>query len=382
MRRERTVDRVELGLALGVDPEGQRDEVAVATVTQLQALGVHRPGVRLDQPDHLDSVASLYVQMRLQREAHGAAPVVLASENQQEHAGIRLDETTSYKLIAFAPFAATDAAHEPEAEVYYLAGDTHFGRAMTQALTDPDAAGRVAEAVLARTHGRPLILNLEGVILPNVPESLAHMTIAMPRELAIPWLRRLNVAAVGLANNHALDLGPSGLDETRAALDEAGIPHFGQGERFDLGGLSVVGLTDLDSNGPPYTDLLTPELLDRLAVADATRPVVAFAHWGREYVAEPSSREAALAQEMRLRGATVIAGAHPHVADGRLVALGGGDAIMAYSLGNFLFDQSADKEENPASGRLLELRVFRQGTVFARLIELPNLFDLARPPAR
>jgi len=51
---------------------------------------------------------------------------------------------------------------------------------------------------------------------------------------------------------------------------------------------------------------------------------------------------------------------------------------MAYSLGNFLFDQGAAK----ASGRLLELRVFGQGTIAARLIELPNLFDLARPGHR
>ena len=334
--------------------------------------------VGLNQPDHLDSMGSLYVQMRLQRELHGAAPVVLASENQQEHTRTRLDETTSYMLIAFGDFAATDDPHEPEAEIYYLAGDAHFGRAMTQALTDADAAERVADAVLSRTRGRPLILNLEGVILPNVPEALPHMTIAMPQELAIPWLKRLNVAAVGLANNHAMDLGPAGIEETKAALDAAGIPRFGQGERVDVGGLAVVGLTDLDSSGPPYTGLIGPDLLDRLTVEDATRPAVAFVHWGREYETLPSARETALAEEMRLRGVAVIAGAHPHLADGRLATLGGGETLMAYSLGNFLFDQTAAT----ASGTLLELRVFAQGTVFARLVELPNLFDLARPGAR
>ena len=330
---------------------------------------------RLDQPDHLDSLASLYVHMTLQREAYGAAPVVLASENQQEHTRARLDETTSYTLIAFGRFGPTDDPHGPDPEVYYLAGDAHFGRAMTRALTDADAAERVAGAVLSRTHGRPLILNLEGVILPNVPETLPHMILAMPRDLAVPWLKRLNVAAVGLANNHANDLGAPGVVETRAALEEAGIAHFGQGERLDIGGLAVIGLTDLDSSGPPYSGLVTPDLLDRLIVGDATRPVVAFVHWGHEYETNPSPRERELAEEMRLRGAAVIAGAHPHVADGRLVSLGGGAAIMAYSLGNFLFDQPAAI----ASGTLLELRVFRQGTVAARLIELPNLFDLAKP---
>ena len=346
-------------------------------VLNLLAEGDPEKLARLDQPDHLDSLGSLQVHMMLQREVYGAAPVVLASENQQQHAKARLAETTSYMLIAFGRFGPQDAPHEPDAQVYYLAGDAHFGRAMTRALTDADAAERVAQAVLARTKGRPLILNLEGVILPNVPEALPHMTIAMPQELAIPWLKRLNVAAVGLANNHAMDLGPTGLEETHAALDAAGIPRFGQGERIDIGGLAVVGLTDLDSNGPPYTGLIGEDLLDRLTIEDAARPAVAFVHWGREYETAPSARETALAEAMRLRGVTVIAGAHPHLADGRLTTLGGGETVMAYSLGNFLFDQTAAT----ASGSLLELRVFAQGTVFARLVALPNLFDLAKPGA-
>ena len=77
---------------------------------------------------------------------------------------------------------------------------------------------------------------------------------------------------------------------------------------------------------------------------------------------------------MRLKGVSLVVGGHPHVASGRIVPLGGGDAAEVYSLGNFLFDQSADR----ASGAILELRIFRQGTVFCRLIPLPNYFDMAR----
>ena len=44
-----------------------------------------------------------------------------------------------------------------------------------------------------------------------------------------------------------------------------------------------------------------------------------------------------------------------------------------YSLGNFLFDQSAAR----ASGALVEMRIFEQGTVFMRNIPLPNFFDMA-----
>ena len=342
---------------LNVVASGDLDEVALLT-----------------QPDHLDSLGALYIQMKLQKERYGARPVAIASENQQQYASRRLTETTGYIVLIFGAFADSVFDHEDAAEVIYFAGDTHLGRAMTQALADADAVDRVTEAVLKRTQGRPLVVNLEGVILPNVPQALEHMTLAMPEALTIDLLRRLNVAAMGIANNHTMDLGPSGLAETVRALHAAGIAWFGQGDRLDIGSVSVVGLADIDSNGPPFVDLLSADLLDRITVTDATRPLVAFVHWGREHVTTPSARETFLADEMRLRGASVIVGAHPHVADGRLVPLAGGETVMAFSLGNFLFDQSAPQ----ASGALLEMRVFEQGTHFIRLLELPNLFDLAR----
>lgn len=45
---------------------------------------------------------------------------------------------------------------------------------------------------------------------------------------------------------------------------------------------------------------------------------------------------------------------------------------MVFSLGNLLFDQRGER----VSGALLEVRTFAQGTVFARLVPVPNLFDM------
>ena len=332
----------------------------------------------LMQPDHLDSAGSMYVQMKLQHAVHGARPVAIASANQQQFATSRLAETTGYIVLLFGRFSGDDIMHEPGAELVYLAGDTHLARAMVPALSDEDAAERVVDAVLALTRGKPLVVNLEGVILPNVPDGLPHLTLAMPQELAIDMMRRLNVVGAGLANNHAMDLGQAGHAETLAALDEGGIALFGQGERFDIGSLSLVGLTDIESNGPPFSDLLDDTLLERLAIEDGSRNVVAFVHWGREYEPRPGPREVDLAERMRLAGASLIVGAHPHVASQELTALAGGEALMAYSLGNFMFDQSAAT----SNGKLLEVRLFEQGTWFARLVDLPNLFDIAATGSR
>jgi poly-gamma-glutamate synthesis protein (capsule biosynthesis protein) len=331
----------------------------------------------LEQPAHLDSLGALYVQMRLQKSGFGASPLVIANDNAQQYEATPSDSTTSYMVILFGRLGPEFNDPIPDdVAVYYLAGDTNFGRAMKLALLDPDAADRVADAVLVRTKGRPLVVNLEGVILPNVPQAIDDMTLAMPEDLTVAWLKRLNVVAAGLANNHAMDLGPSGYAETTRALDTARIRWFGQGDVLDLPGLDIVGLSDLDTNGSPQVDVMTDTLLDRLIREDGRKPVVAYVHWGREYIAEPSAREKALADAMRLRSATVIVGAHPHVASKGITVHGGGDMAEVYSLGNFLFDQTADRG---SSGQLGELRVFGQGTVFVRILDLPNLFDLARP---
>lgn len=328
----------------------------------------------LRQPQHADSVGALYVQAKLQRDRFGAGPLVIANANSQDYETDPVAETTSYMVVLFGTFdAGFNSPARPGDEVAYLAGDTFFGRAMKMALLDDGAAERVEKAVLERTRGRPLVLNLEGVVLPDLPTAIDEMILVMPDDLTLDWLRRLNVAGVGLANNHALDLGPSGYAETRRALEAAGIRSFGQGEALPVGGIDIVGLSDLDTNASPQVDLLTPALLDRLVRADGSRPVAAFVHWGREYVITPSARERHLAEEMRRRGTALIVGAHPHAASTELTALAGGETLMAYSLGNFLFDQNASR----ASGMMLEVRAFPQGTLFARPIPLPNLFDLA-----
>lgn len=329
----------------------------------------------LRQPSHADSVSALYIQTKLQQRVFSAAPLVIANDNSQSYSDEHVAETTSYMVILYGRFApGATVPVRPGDEVVYLGGDTNFGRAMKMALIADGAVERVANAVLAVTGGRPLVVNLEGVILPNVPEALDNMTLAMPEDLTIAWLKRLHIAAVGLANNHAMDLGETGYAETLAALEAAGIPSFGQGEVLSLGKLDIVGLSDLDTNASRQVDLLTPDLLDRLVRPDAGRAVVSFVHWGREYVTSPSPRETGLADQMRQRGVALIAGAHPHVASAGLTTLAGGETLMAYSLGNFLFDQNASR----SSGSLLEVRAFKQGTVFARTVPLPNLFDLAK----
>ncbi len=346
-------------------------------VLNLMAAGDHLGMTRLIQPDHVDSLGSLWLHSVLQQRVHGAAPVVVASENMQEyHPETEIAETTSYVVAHFTdPETPSGPPLDPQARVHVFGGDFFVGRGFTRLLVDDLAADAVARAALSVTQGRPLILNLEGVLLPETPRDPGELVLAMPAGLALDWFERLNVAGVSLANNHAMDVGPTGYAETVAALDAAGIPHAGQGDRLELDGLTVVAMTDISATEQPGSALIGPALLDRTVVDDASRPVLAFPHWGREYDPNPGPREKALAEAMRARGVAAIVGAHPHVASPQPVSLGGGDTILLHSLGNFMFDQSSAMAPTAA---VAEIWVFGQGTLFVRRRSLPNLFDIAR----
>jgi poly-gamma-glutamate synthesis protein (capsule biosynthesis protein) len=75
----------------------------------------------------------------------------------------------------------------------------------------------------------------------------------------------------------------------------------------------------------------------RRAEADTSHPaVIVSIHWGGEYQAVPSARQQAIARALSKAGADLIAGHGPHVLQ-RVEWVG--ETLVAYSLGNFLFDQ-------------------------------------------
>ncbi|OWU85667.1 hypothetical protein ATO6_01685 [Oceanicola sp. 22II-s10i] len=329
----------------------------------------------LTQPGHIDSPGALYLMTRLMA-ARGAEPVVIANRNLQEKTDRFIAETTSYVVALYQPPGSDPGPAPGAAPVHMLGGDVFVGRSLVRYLSDDLAADRVAQAVLGATRGLPLIANLEGVLLPEMPGNLEHLTLGMPADLAVDMARRMNVAAFGLANNHASDIGASGRAETRRALDAAGIPHAGPGEALDLPGLRIVALTDLDGSLPAPRDRLDDAMLDRAISDDPTVPVVAFIHWGEEFVTTPGPREEALALALSRRGVVAIVGAHPHRASAGAATVNGGDTVIFHSLGNLLFDQLPPE----SNGALVEVRSFPQGTVFLRQMPLPDLYPLARLP--
>ncbi|HUU13035.1 MAG TPA: CapA family protein [Terriglobia bacterium] len=162
---------------------------------------------------------------------------------------------------------------------------------------------------------------------------------------------------VSVANNHSYDWGPDALLDTLRRLREAGIQPVGAGaddleahypvlvevEGVKLAFLAYVNVEPKAATaGPekPGVAWLDPERV--LADIRFARPladvVIVSLHWGNEYATRQQPEQVELARQMIDAGADLIVGGHPHVVQPLETYAG---RWIAYSLGNFVFDQKA-----------------------------------------
>ena len=144
-----------------------------------------------------------------------------------------------------------------------------------------------------------------------------------------------SVEAVNTANNHSHDYGEQSFDDTLAALDDAGIVHFGYDETavMDVKGIKVglVGIYEL------YDHLeREQQLKDNIAKvkADGAQLIVVIFHWGNETETVPDSNQTTLGRIAIDEGADLVCGHHPNVLQGIETYKG---RNIVYSLGNFCF---------------------------------------------
>lgn len=144
-----------------------------------------------------------------------------------------------------------------------------------------------------------------------------------------------SVEAVNTANNHSHDYGEQSFNDTLAALDDAGIVHFGYDETavMDVKGIKVglVGIYEL------YDHLeREQQLKDNIAKvkADGAQLIVVIFHWGNEMETVPDSNQTTLGRIAIDEGADLVCGHHPHVLQGIETYKG---RNIVYSLGNFCF---------------------------------------------
>ena len=268
--------------------------------------------------------------------------------------------------VRHSPEVGPFAAHRPAQVTIALGGDTMLGRLVGAALRSRPPHTIWTPELLEVFHEADVaIVNLECCISergePWEPGRKPFHFRAPPR--AVEALAAAGIRAVWLANNHALDFGPTALLDTFEYLESAGIAWAGAGRNRETArsgttirvGEVAIGLVgfadhpadfaaDRDSPGIAFTALdgeRPPEWLveEVRTLARRCDVVIAGPHWGPNMNPLPLPHHPAVARALVEAGADAVAGHSAHVFQPVDVLSG---AAICYDLGDLLDDYQVD----------------------------------------
>lgn len=197
---------------------------------------------------------------------------------------------------------------------------------------------------------------------------------------AINGLKYAGFNIVSLANNHTFDYDREAFEDTMNRLTSADIAYTGAGfNKEDAHSAKIIELDDFKVGFLGYTEFLYPYAFatkDRSGITtlnqenlerDITKAknevdflIITF-HCGDEYQPEPNQNQIMWSELAINYGADIVIGHHPHVTQPIKKY---DDKYIAYSLGNFVFDQYFSEET--MSGFLLEVEIQENEVISAK----------------
>ncbi len=321
---------------------------------------------RLDRRSVLLIVAALLLGLVL-----GAMATWLTDDSDQAVVSAELVRSVSPSSTPTTGGGTAAANPDPGPITLAFVGDINAEYSLGDRLAgDPaDFVGPFADVL----RGADLtIANLEAALTDRGTPADKEFTFRAPPKI-LDALRAGGIDVVGAANNHAIDFGPAGLEETltvKRAQDDGMVIGIGADENeayapylADVAGhrVAVIAATqviDADLIGEwtataDHAGVASAKRVDRLVEAvQAARAeadtVVVFLHWGTETETCPNSSQQELAQVLADAGADVVVGSHVHRVQGAGML---GHTFVGYGVGNFLF--GAQSAEASKSGVLL-----------------------------
>lgn len=196
--------------------------------------------------------------------------------------------------------------------------------------------------------------NLEAPFVSNGSKSGSKSAYISSHESNVNILTFLGVNAVNLSNNHMFDFGCDGFKSTVKILNDHGIKWFGcdneilteeiKGEKF-----AFHGYCSLNTNPLGVRNSKSISSIDHLHAQTVANNVKSYekkgyfnivsVHSGIEHVNIPSFDDVKFARYLSSIAPYLYYGHHPHVLQGVEEV---NDSLIAYSLGNFCFDDIYD----------------------------------------
>ncbi|MFC1627371.1 CapA family protein [Patescibacteria group bacterium] len=191
-----------------------------------------------------------------------------------------------------------------------------------------------------------VIANLESPITTNKSVSIYTQIGSPPNyiftspPITTKMLNQNNISVVNLGNNHILNQGQSGLNQTIDFLDKANIEYFGNINSLVSPSYLIkrvrgvkIGLVNYNQFS---ADSYNSAIKDIKTVKPQVDLLILNSHWGIEYTPIANQTIQNLAHQFIDAGVDLIIGVHPHVIQQTETYK---QKQIYYSLGNFVFDQ-------------------------------------------
>ncbi|MEI7620410.1 MAG: AmmeMemoRadiSam system protein B [Candidatus Falkowbacteria bacterium] len=313
--------------------------------------------LELNQPDNIDSLAASYVQMSLQKDVFALSLNILGHKNSQDYTQEKVSSSTSYLTAVYAQLKKVVDSNQ--AELIFV-GDTMLSRYIGSDMAsrnDYDFPYAKIKSFLSEAD--LVFANLESPIS-NLGKSAGHLYSFRADLKNVLGLKNSGIDVLSVANNHTFDYGLEAFSDTLNNLKNAGLAYVGGGFNFKeahqgvykkINGIKIsfLAYTDLlpksqsatnDQAGFAYLDLNQMATDIKLAKEKSDLVIVSF-HWGREYETKHNVQQEKVALAAIKAGASLVVGHHPHVVQDVSSYQG---VTVAYSLGNFIFDQNFSPE--------------------------------------
>ena len=210
------------------------------------------------------------------------------------------------------------------------------------------------------------LVNFEGTLTEETQKKEKKFNFRGPAEYT-DILTLGGVEAANIANNHTLDYGEAGREDTIKNLENAGIIVSGGGTLgvFEHRGVKV-GMTGYCF---PYSNGKKDITKDVRALRGmGCQIVIASFHWGSEYREDFTAEQRNIGRAAIKAGADIVVGHHPHIVQG---IESYEDTYILYSLGNFVFGGNVDPSDRDAYAARLTFTVYEDRADAPKLTIVP-----------
>lgn len=252
---------------------------------------------------------------------------------------------TASAAATFGKFSSTVSKKEVSDQSLVIVGDVMLGRDVSR-LMGIEGKNYPFVSLGSLLDAKYVLGNFEAAIPEEYKPTPAFDFNLAVSTADLSGLVESGVTHLSLANNHSLDSGEAGYQNTVKQLSLRGFTVAGRPDSMSTSSISYITLgtttvaiinINATYSYPDETEWL-PVVSEAVRKSDMQ---LVYIHWGDEYQPVHNEEQEAFAHNLIDTGVDMLVGSHPHVIQDVGEYKG---ALIFYSLGNFIFDQYFDDE--------------------------------------